>query len=214
MIYFASDMHAENRRAIEEYVSIATASDLLIILGDLGLGFENTNKNRAFDRYFMSLRVNIAFIDGNHENHPLINSYPRETWCGGEVHRITPNIVHLIRGNIYNIDDESFFVMGGCKSSPKWKEIGLWYEGEEPTAEEISSAYHNLKKRGNSVDYVLTHKYEQGDLSSAPPLSLDGLIHYLKNRVSYKAWISGHWHQYIEFDNKHFCVYDELIKKP
>ena len=214
MIYFAGDMRAENRRAIEEYERIATESDLLIILGDLGIGFEKTEENRNFDGYFLSLRANIAFIDGNHENHPLINSYPREIWHGGEIHRITPNIVHLMRGNVYDIGGESFFVMGGCKSSPKWKEMGLWYDGEEPSAEEISFAYHNLKERCNSVDYVLTHKYEQGDLSSAPPLSLDGLIHYLKTQVSYKAWISGHWHQYIEFDNKHFCVYDELIKKP
>lgn len=214
MIYFASDMHAENRRALEEYERIATEGDLLIILGDLGIGFQDTEENRAFDGYFLSLRANIAFIDGNHENHPLINSYPRERWCGGEVHRLSPNIVHLMRGNVYDIVGESFFVMGGCKSSPKWKEMGLWYEGEEPSEEEISLAYQRLRERGGSVDYVLTHKYEDGDLSSASPTSLDGLIHYLKTEVSYKAWISGHWHEYIEFDNKCLCVYDELIKKP
>ena len=207
-------MHAENRSAIEDYVKICAEDDLLIILGDLGLGFEDTKKNQVFDEYFLSLRANIAFLDGNHENHPLINSYPIEEWCGGFVHRLTPNIVHLIRGNIYDIDGNSFFVMGGCKSSPKWKEMGLWYDGENPSEKEIMFAYQNLNQHGNAVDYVLTHKYETEDCSSKSELSLEGLIYYLKTQVAYKAWISGHWHSYIKFDEKHFCVYDQLLHCP
>ena len=207
-------MHAENRSAIEEYVKICAEDDLLIILGDLGLSFENTEENRAFDEYFLSLRANIAFLDGNHENHPLINSYPTEEWHGGLVHRLTPNIVHLIRGNIYDIDGNSFFVMGGCKSSPKWKEMGLWYDGENPSEKEIVFAYQNLKQHGNAVDYVLTHKYETEDCSSESEFSLEGLIYYLKTKVAYKAWISGHWHSHIKFDEKHFCVYDQLLPCP
>ena len=50
--------------------------------------------------------------------------------------------------------------------------MGLWFDGEEPSAEEISLAYENLSVYKNKVDYVLTHKYHPdmctGDQSEDP----------------------------------------------
>ena len=146
MIYLISDPHGgENTQGIERYLEICTDSDLLIILGDLGLNFEDTEKNRHFNKWFLSLNKPIAVIDGNHENHAYLNSFQSDKWCGGDVHRLSDTIVHLKRGNIYNISGQTFFVMGGCKSSAKWKEMGLWYDGEEPTVEELELAYDNLQ---------------------------------------------------------------------
>ena len=208
MIYFASDMHAECRDALEEYEKIATENDLLIILGDLYIKCENTEENRSFTDFFFSLKSNIAFIEGNHDNHPFINSHPEEEWNGGLVHRLSPNAVHLIRGNVYEIEGLNFLVMGGCKSSPRWKEMGLWFDGEEPTAEEINLAYKNLSEK--KIDVILTHKYETAKTENAPHDSLDGFIHYLKNNPAYKLWISGHWHEERRFSEKCVCVYDKL----
>ena len=131
MIYLISDPHGgENMRGLERYLEVCTDSDLLIILGDLGVRFEDTEENRQFTEWFLSLDKPIAVVEGNHENHPFINAFPEDTWCGGEVHRLSDTIVHLKRGNIYTIGEKTFFVMGGCKSSAKWKEMGLWFDGE------------------------------------------------------------------------------------
>ena len=209
MIYFASDMHAESTEALREYERIAKPDDLLIILGDLYIKVEDTEENRLFTEYVMSIKANIALVDGNHDNHDYLNSFPVEEWCGGHVHRITPSFVHLMRGNVFTIDGLNFLVMGGCKSSARWKDAGLYFEGEDPNEEEIALGYKNYEKY--NIDYVLTHKREGGDLSSAPRLSLEGFIHHLNETQRYKGWLYGHWHVERRSSEKLLSVYDRLI---
>ncbi len=215
MIYFISDPHGgESMAGFERYLEVCTDSDLLIILGDLGLNFEKTEGNRKFTEWFLSLKIPIAIVDGNHENNAFLQSFPDDTWCGGEVHRLSDTIVHLKRGNIFQIGGKSFFVMGGCKSSDKWKEMGLYYEGEEPSDAELLLAYDNLKKYDNKVDYVLTHKYwdykeDAPDLYG--PVSLEGLTKYIDEKVSFRHWYSGHLHLTRYVDEIHTVVYDEPI---
>lgn len=216
MIYLISDPHGgENARGIEWYLEVGTNSDLLIILGDLGLQFTNTKENQEFTRWFLSIDKPIAVVDGNHENYSFLHSFPDDTWCGGSVHRLSDHIVHLKRGNIYSINGQTFLVMGGCKSSEKWKEMGLWYDGEEPTEAELSLAYKNLSQHNHTVDYVLTHKYDNYQEQEATvPLTLEGLTLYIDSNVTFKHWYSGHWHYTKKIDNCHTVVYDEPIVIP
>ncbi len=102
--------------------------------------------------------------------------------------------------------------MGGCKSSEKWKEMGLWYEGEEPTPEELSAAYKILKKADNKVDYILTHKYLACENDKSEALSLEGLTGYIDVNVTFTHWYSGHWHRTEFIDDSHTVAYDEPIK--
>lgn len=218
MIYLISDPHGgESMKGLLRYLEICTDSDLLIILGDLGVRFEDTEENRSFTEWFLSLDKHIAVVEGNHENHMFINSFPNDTWCGGKVHRLSDSIVHLKRGNIYHIEGKTFFVMGGCKSSAKWKEMGLWFDGEEPTEAELSLAYSNLSKYNNKVDYVLTHKYvnyKETENNKYPPLSLEGITKYIDENVAFSHWYSGHWHINKIIDGEHTIVYDEPIPIP
>lgn len=210
MIYFLSDPHGGERvGGLKKYYEIATEDDLLIILGDLGLKFTDTEENRAFDELFFSAPKKIAFLDGNHENFRYLYSFPEDDWCGGKVHRLTENIVHLERGYVYEIGGKRFFVFGGCKSTAKWKELGLWQAEETPTEEEISRAYENLKECGNCVDYILTHKYEVGEGSCTDEFLT--LCKYIDSKVQFKHWYAGHWHKYKKEDKTHTFVYDELI---
>lgn len=212
MIYLLSDLHGEaNFSGLKDYIEKSNDHDLLIILGDVGLQFEEVEENFAFTKFFLSIKKNIALIDGNHENFKYLNSFPVEEWNGGFVGRLTPNIVHLKRGNVYDINGKTFFVFGGCKSSPKWKEKGIWYEGEEPTAEELSLAYNNLKKVKYKVDYILTHKYEQLPPRGTVCEDLQKLNSFIEEKVDYKHWYAGHWHIDQQLDSKHTFVYDRLL---
>ena len=212
MIYFISDIHEDlNFSGLTEYIKLATDKDLLIILGDIGLNFQNTEENRKFTERFLQVDKNVAFIDGNHENFDYLNSFPVEDWNGGKVNRLSKNVVRLIRGNVYQIDGFKFFIFGGCKSAPKWKELGLWHDGEEPTKDEYDFALSSLEKHGNSVDFVLTHKYEIKGQGTNSELLLD-LCNYIDKNVSYRKWLSGHWHREYHLDDKHYYVYNNLIK--
>lgn len=210
MIYFLSDQHGgEKIGDLKKYIETASDKDLLIILGDVGIKFCDTEQNREFDELILSSKKKIAFLDGNHENFKYIYSFPEEKWCGGVVHRLTENVVHLERGYVYEIDGKSFFVFGGCNSSAKWREQGLWQSEEAPTEQELSRAYANLEKCGNKVDYVLMHKYEVGRGTQTPELL--ELCSFIDSRVEFKHFYAGHWHTEERVDPKHTFVYDKLV---
>ena len=213
MIYLISDIHSNpDFPGLKKYLSEAKEDDLLIVLGDTELNFEKTEENKFFTEEFLKSNKKIAIVDGNHDNFEYLNSFPEEVWHGGTVGRLNDNIVFLKRGNSYKIDGMSFFVFGGCKSSPKWKEKGLWFDGEEPSEEQIKLAYETIKNNNFSFDYILTHKYESELTHGTPCQKLRDLISYIEENVRYKAWYSGHWHRYEKTDRKHYIVYDELIK--
>ena len=210
MIYFISDIHGDkNIDALNDYVKNAKEDDLLIILGDIELHFRDTDENREFSKYFEELTCKIALVDGNHENFDYLYSFPEEDWCGGRIHRISDRFIHLMRGYIFEIEGHTFLTMGGCKSSQKWFDMGLRWEQEKPTEDEIIRAYRNLKAHKNRVDYVLTHKYRIEN-PKANPLGQNGFMNFVDNCVEYKHWYSGHWHKTKYLDDKHTVVYRTL----
>ena len=216
MIRFLADVHGgKDASGLEKYLKTREDGDLLIILGDMELHFGDSEENRAFSAWFETLDAPIAFLDGNHENFTYLNGLPVEERYGGKVHRLSDNIVHLMRGEIYTIEGKTFFVMGGCASSQKWKDLGLWWPEESPDREEIANAYENLKKHGDRVDYILTHT-PKANVPSDDPYSLDGLFRYLAAEVDYKRWYAGHLHFSGEMDGRRTVVYTEpvALKEP
>lgn len=212
MVWFISDPHwGENVRGLEKFLEARKEGDLLIILGDVGLKAKQTPEVEEYTKWFMSLDADIAFLDGNHENFDYLESFPLESWNGGQVRRVTERIVWLQRGNVYEIGGKRFFVMGGCKSSAKWKGMGLWWPQEAHTPEQLQLGFDNLKKLDNKVDYILTHKYCGADVEVKEALSFEGLNRYIDTQVQFAHWYSGHWHRTEFRDEKHTVVYDEPV---
>ncbi len=214
MLFLISDLHGGvDCECFYEYAKTAKEGDTLLILGDLELAFRDTEENRRFTEFFLSLTCEIAFIDGNHENFDYLYAFPQEEWNGGRVHRLSPHIVHLMRGYIFRIQGRTFFTMGGCKSTQKWVDSGLWWPQEVPDEEEIARAYKVLAANNHKVDYVLTHKYRI-DSHKVPPMTLEGLSVFLEEQVEYKHWYSGHWHRYEEMDEKHTVIGQKPVLLP
>lgn len=213
MIYLLSDLHGgEFMAGMETWRTVYRPGDLLILLGDSELAFRQTEENRRFTAEFLASPFPIALIDGNHDNFPWLRSFPQENWCGGVVHRLTENIVYLPRGEIYTIEGKRFFVMGGCKSSAKWKEMGLWYPEEDPSAAEIAFAKENLTRAGLTVDYVLTHHCQSDGDPEAPTLA--GLCAWIETNVAYKHWYEGHHHHNGPKTETLTRIFDELVALP
>ena len=203
MIYFLSDQHGgESYGEIQKYLDTAGEDDLLIILGDLGLKFQDTEENRAFDEFILSAKKKIAFIDGNHENFDALNAYPVEKWKGGNVHRIRNNIFHLMRGQIFRIGGQSIFVMGGAYSRDRaMRTEGLSYwRAELPSREEYEEAARNLALHRFSVDYIISHTAPReiirrmGRQLDPHDAELTGFLEWIMYETEYKEWFFGHWH--------------------
>src|SRR4030043_62088 len=109
-------------------------TDLLIILGDFGLIFNNViSKNEKYLTKWLSDRpYSIAFICGNHENHPRLRILPEIPLYGSKVGIVTENVFYLKRGEVYTIDGKKFFTFGGGPSIDRHLRVpGVsWWEEE------------------------------------------------------------------------------------
>ena len=114
------------------------------------------------DRYwldwFESKPWTTCFVDGNHENHRMLAELSETEWCGGHVHIVRPNILHLMRGEVFDIDGTTVLAMGGAASHDReWREEGKsWWPEEMPNAAEMDRCRRSLDRAGWNVDYVVT----------------------------------------------------------
>ena len=225
-----------------------TREDYLIVCGDFGAIWSGSNKDIKDQRYvnykigkngvnfltsyasgeddymldwYEKQDYTVLFCDGNHENFQLLNAYPVEEWHGGMIHRIRPNIIHLMRGQIYEIGRKIFFVMGGASSIDKAHrtEGKSWWAEELPSKEEYELALDNLEKHDFKVDYVISHccatKWLQILYSWHNEADeLTQFFDYLEEtyNLQYEHWYFGHHHIDRKLDSRHTCLYDDIIE--
>ncbi len=190
MIYVTGDTHGEfgrrfNMENFPEQRNM-TKDDYVIICGDFGGIWDRECESRGEKHWldwFESRAYTLLFIDGNHENFNRINEYPVSTWHGGKVHVIRPHVLHLMRGQVFEINDKTIFTFGGASShdisggildvndpcykkkkkkldrdyiSYRIKNIS-WWEQELASQEEMDEGLSNLQKHDNKVNFIITH---------------------------------------------------------
>ena len=205
MIYITGDTHGDSVRFIENNREDAswTEGDVLIICGDFGFVFTGKAGENANLDYLETKPYTICFCDGNHENFPLLYSYPEETWCGGRVHRLRKNVLHLMRGEIFEIQGKRIFAMGGAYSTDREYRIlgrSFWQE-ELPSLEECERAWVNLERRGLRVDLVVSHTapaaalHAMGKFPDAHEADFQRFLRDLYLNLDFDHWYFGHWHE-------------------
>jgi len=219
MVYITGDTHGYEDRffytkgplkgsVVPEFDALSE-EDVLIVAGDFGFVWDTSEKRTSILDRLETLPFTIGFVDGNHENFLLIYSYPKESWCGGSVHRIRKNIVHLIRGESYWIQGKRIFVFGGAASTDRgWRVKNVsWWEQELPTQGEYDNALKSLEKYGGEIDYIVTHTCPSFiiPLMNEKPYDLDMRITAFLADVAtfyargFRRWFFGHWHIDQEF---------------
>ena len=192
--------------------------DTLIICGDFGYIWDGRKREQKRLDYLNKIGIKVLFCDGNHENFNVLNSYPISEMYGGRVHKIRDNIIHLMRGEIYNIDNKSFFVFGGANSTDKeWRtENKTWWKEELPSEMEKLYGLANLNAHGNKVDYIITHTcYPSALLKVGGDYRIDELSDFfnqIRVTVDYKYWYFGHMHQNAIIDDKTMCLYNNIME--
>lgn len=194
------DTHGD--RFLFSRLVLENRGEILLVAGDCGLVFKNTPEEARFLDALEKEDITILFVDGNHENFDALSAYPVETWRGGKVHRIRDNIFHLMRGQIFRIEGQTFFTMGGAYSRDRAMRIeGLSYWREElPSREEYEEAARNLALHRFSVDYIVTHTAPReiirrmGQVGDPHDAELTGFLEWVMYETEYKGWFFGHWH--------------------
>ena len=205
MIYITGDTHGDAARFVENNMGDAawTEEDVLIVCGDFGFVFTGREREEANLNLLAQKPYTICFCDGNHENFPLLFSYPEELWCGGRVHRLRKNILHLMRGEIYEIQGKKVFAMGGAYSIDReFRVLGRsWWKEELPSEEECDRAWENLESRGMKVDLVVSHTapaaalHAMGKFADAHEEGFQRFLRKLYLNLEFERWYFGHWHE-------------------
>ena len=167
----------------------------------------------------------IAFIDGNHDNHVLLNQFEVTLWNRGNVHKIGERVYHLMRGELYSIYGNNIFVFGGARSNDKdRRQAGIsWWEEEEPSFTEISYGLKKLSVHGENIDYIITHesplsarKYISRKKEIAPdyhlPAIFDVWYKKIKNNPRFKKWYFGHMHVNQVIEPTLHAIYSDIIQ--
>lgn len=198
-----------------------TRDDLLIVCGDFGGIWDGDGQDRYILNWWSQKPFTVVFCDGNHENFALLNDYPVEMWNGGKVHRIRDNIIHLMRGQIYTINDRTFYVMGGAVSIDKGyrKAYISWWLEEVPSAAEMQEGFQNLEKHGNKVDYIITHdgpatvvaQMYAGLHRSFIPDEVERGFDMMAESVDFQYWFFGHHHEDKRM-GKFICCYQDIYE--
>ena len=167
-IYITGDTHGQHdwsKLNTENFPAqkTMTKDDLVIIAGDFGGVWDGAGSDRYTQEWYNEKNHTTAFVDGNHENHWLLNSYPVSKWNGGRVHRIGQKLIHLMRGEIYTIQGKTFFVMGGADSVDKaYRKYGLsWWPEELPSDKEYKTALRKAQSYCDNMHMSYSRLYDQ-----------------------------------------------------
>ena len=208
-----------------------TADDHVIIAGDCGLVWDHkgwTKEELYWKEWLEKKPWTTLFIDGNHENFNRLNAYPVNIWNGGKVHMISDKIIHLIRGQVYDIEGVKVFTFGGAKSIDRGTATGtedrdrgiIWWDQEMPNMAEMDEGRENLAKCGNKVDYIITHDLPTRELVGLGLRErrmfqqnyLNSYLEDIRCSTEFKHWYAGHYHADITLSEKQTVLFNSIIK--
>lgn len=198
-------------------------TDILIIAGDAGYvwGEDYYHNVESLQQIFPGV---LAFVDGNHENHALLNGLDISQWNGGKVHRIGERVYHLMRGEIFSIYGNKYFTFGGARSVDKDRreEGESWWKEEEPTPEEMAYGRQQLMHYAHEIDYIITHEtplFARAQIGRQKPIDkgyhlpavLDDWYRTVANAPRLKKWYFGHMHVDQLITPKLRAVHNEIL---
>ena len=227
MIWITGDTHGtiDLRRlemffVDEQKTKQITKDDYVIILGDVGVCWDGKWGDYNLRKRLQELPCTVLWLDGNHENFDEIAKFPVKEWNGGKVHFITDDIIHLMRGQVFEIEGKKFFVMGGGLSIDRWMrhEGKSWWPQEMPSKEEYDEGIKNLAQHDYKVDYILTHTCPSeiahilayGDTEKGEK-EINRYFDHIAEVTEFEKWFFGHWHMNRDM-GKYQCLYYKVVE--
>lgn len=222
MIFVTGDTHGDIERFNDPRLKNLRDGDTLIVCGDFGFLWDGSKREKKNRKALAKKKYNICFLDGTHENFDMLEEYPVTSWNGGEVQQIEGNLYHLMRGQIYRIEDTTFFAMGGGESPDLdiRLEENNWSSKETPTPQELMTGAENIEKCGCKVDVIVTHE-PPGKIKSFLNLSegvgthlttLNAYFDELNKTCRYGKWYFGSMHVDKFVSSNQIALYRNIVE--
>lgn len=216
MIYVTGDTHGDITRFKDPKIKKLRKDDTLIICGDFGFIWDGSEREKSTLKKLSECGFTIAFLDGCHENFDLLESYPESKWNGGMARVIEQNIIHLMRGQVYTIENKRIFTFGGGHSQDiEFRRYGNWWEREHPTNDEIMEGIDNLERFHNEVDYIITHEPPASvkdclGVDVFQRIEVHALFEEIIKSCRYQKWFFGKCHIDKHIPMKFYAVFNNV----
>lgn len=244
-LFATGDTHGDFRRfdtGVFPEQAEMTRNDYVMICGDFGGVWSDSPEEHEKLDWLEGRPFTTLFVDGNHENYDLLEAMPVEEWHGGEIHRVRPHILHLMRGQVFEIGGSKFFTMGGASShdiqngildpaDPDFLEqfelyVNMramfrvkgrsWWTHELPTPEEYEEAWRNLERVGYKVDYIISHCCPTSILNKISSMfeddTLTDFLDEVREKVSFRSWLFGHYHESMSLEKKYALLFEQIVQ--
>lgn len=185
MVFVTGDCHGDYSRFSMKWFpeqKEMTKEDYVIVCGDFGY-WDESREQRYWRKWLSEKPFTTLFVDGNHENYDMLKALPVKEWHGGKVQYVTDDIIHLMRGQVYEIGGKKWFTFGGARSHDirdgildpdaedfkkeyrRLRDAGAmfrvnrvsWWKEEMPDETEMQEGRETLEKHGWDVDFIVTH---------------------------------------------------------
>lgn len=245
MVFATGDTHGNFLRFSTEHFpeqKQMSREDYVIICGDFGGVWNGSAEEQYWLDWLDQKPFTILWVDGNHENYDMLKEIPPEEWQGGKVQRIRPNILRLMRGQLYEIEGYTFFTMGGARShdikdgildpaAPDFKTSlrlmktrnasfrilhQTWWPEELPSDEEYQTALETLERVNWEVDYVITHcgptEIARRLVPECEPDHLTTFLNQINKQLKFHYWLFGHYHGNQVIDDKYVLLWEQIVQ--
>jgi len=244
-IYVTGDCHGDFQRFTRKnfpHLKGMNRADYMIIAGDFGGVWAGEQADGHYLDWLEDKPFTTLFVCGNHENFDMLNAYPEQQWHGGRIHMVRPHVLHLMRGQVFDIGGLTWFTMGGASShdiedgildpaapdferqyrlmrrmNARFRVLGLsWWPEELPSDAEYAEAETNLGQIGWHVDCILTHCAPTSVTKALDPAyqpdRLTDFLETVKERCQFSRWFCGHYHVNHVVDERFVAQWERISK--
>lgn len=184
------DTHAD-RKFLDTIINqLKDKVDAIIQVGDFGYWPDD------YPEMIEPYEMPVYFIDGNHEQHQLLQANYRQP-----INKITDNLYYINRGEKFVIQGTNCLFIGGASSIDyRFRKLNHdWFKEESITYDDLDKSLSHSKP----IDVVISHDcplslnmngnndFPKGDQDRE---KLDIIL----NAFLPKFWFFGHWHKWYE----------------
>ena len=204
----------------KEKLNLDKTENYMILLGDAGLNYFLTDRDRGVKGKLSKLPFTYFVIRGNHEERPsILAEANKDTWTvepiwDGAVYveKDFPKIKYAMDNvSMYNIEGYKTLIIPGAYSVDKYHRLANgwnWFEHEQLTEEEIIEGRAFISSNAK-FDLVLSHTcpciFEPTDLflsvvdQSTVDKTMERFLGEIEFELDYRAWMWAHYHTFRDY---------------
>lgn len=219
LIFVTGDKHGQLEPFLENSAfKKIKKNDILIVCGDFGFLWDKSNLEYKKLKWLSKRKYKIAFVDGCNDNMEIIEEYPVSVWNGGQVRLISDNIIYLMKGELYNIEDKKVLAFGGGFNSNLTADLdnNNWWPENYSTMASVDAVVRNIERVNGDFDLIVTHEAPSSITPCIEKIpsnnAINNILEEIRTHSKFNMWFFGKYHMDKMIAPKYCAIFDRVIK--